>query len=284
MTSCTHIKTGKTKILSLLFLPHLELGSFFSVSCLYSSSSAWLGRTSHEGWLCYFLYRLWHLTKDMFLFTVTHTWLQGDSHFIYLFFFLKICTFLKQIQAGLSALEEALQSGFEDFKVMNQWYRNTMLLRLYNLKVCLKLLLLWNRESEQIQTWPILEHPRSSTLFWKGLMNHLSMKMPSMPLSLYLAYSTRNRALNEWVQIKGSQALSMACEFMTKPPMQGLAYPCFKHQFLICEFVHIISFGWLLTGNVIFFFFSILFLCMDTEWNSMRMKFVYINVYGYSFI
>jgi hypothetical protein len=28
--------------------------------------------------------------------------------------------FLKQIQAGLSALKDALQSGYEDFKVMNQ--------------------------------------------------------------------------------------------------------------------------------------------------------------------
>lgn len=136
MTSWTHIKAGKTKIPNLLFLPHLELGSFFSVSCLYSSSSAWLGRTSHEGWLCYFLYRLWHLMKDMFLFAVTHTSLQGARWSFYMSILISYnLYFLKQIQAGVSALEEALQSGFEDFKVMNQWYRNTMLLRLYNLKV-----------------------------------------------------------------------------------------------------------------------------------------------------
>ena len=29
--------------------------------------------------------------------------------------------YFEQIQAGLSALEDALQVGFEDFKVMNQW-------------------------------------------------------------------------------------------------------------------------------------------------------------------
>lgn len=59
--------------------------------------------------------------KDMFLFAVTHTSLQRARWSFYMSILISYnLYFLKQIQAGVSALEEALQSGFEDFKVMNQ--------------------------------------------------------------------------------------------------------------------------------------------------------------------
>ena len=33
-----------------------------------------------------------------------------------------LCSFVVQIEAGLSALEEALKAGYEDFKVTNQLF------------------------------------------------------------------------------------------------------------------------------------------------------------------
>lgn len=68
--------------------------------------------------------------KDVLTFPI-HLCLQLTALFTFQFF--------KQIQAGLSALEDALKAGFEDFKVTYQ-FENTMVCYIDLLKKLLLLL------------------------------------------------------------------------------------------------------------------------------------------------